>query len=588
MLLDNQKSFQRREARQARIGASQPERRSARISAVLTVNDLPQLTDAATISRGRAYARTDHVSAVTISGDRIDAEVAGSQPYQVRLTAANGTCTCPSGGFCKHCCAVVIAVAEGGVAGESIEVSEVTDDAILEWFEQLDTTTKATLFREAIASIPELYSFLSGQYAKETSDLSSLRAEIKNAFQPRRDFYYGDEVDEYCADIVSLVELLEELSTAPNTDLLQLIEQAITFAVKTLEISEDPSGWLQQLIETLLSAHLSASNELVSALTAKEQRRLATWIFDFVFSGEQDFYSIDVDDYGNVLTETGIAHYAHLVDEFAAANDIGDEQIFSMDSYSHELSLVRHARQRLAIMTQYPAAILSAFGGIPTQQPLAANLVVAFDEAGLPGQAVQIATIGYELPRTQHHQRLVDRLVRDATERGDNEDAARLRREHFLAQPSVGSFNRWRTAAATAGGWGDEAQSEADAFLRETAPSIFLEVLIADKRDDDAWHLALDLPLQKSSYHWNTLLDRRQLTNPADVIEFRKNRVETLLEYAKKQNYYAAANEMQQLKFAADVMGTAAATEFAEFYRGILDANRRRPTCIEILRNTLG
>ncbi len=69
------------------------------------------------LSRGRGYYEVDRVRSIIVEGDRIEAVVAGSEPYDVQIFMENGsvkemTCNCPyanDGNNCKHMAAVLFA-----------------------------------------------------------------------------------------------------------------------------------------------------------------------------------------------------------------------------------------------------------------------------------------------------------------------------------------------------------------------------------------------------------------------------------------------------------------------------------------------
>ncbi|MDR3068448.1 MAG: SWIM zinc finger family protein [Cellulomonas sp.] len=546
---------------------------------MLTSDDLPLLTDGPTASRGRAYARTGHVVEVTRHGADVEAVVvgSGSAAYRVRLTATDGQCTCPVGAFCKHCAAVVIAIEEGLVGADTPDLSDDTDVA---WLRSLDPDALARLVEQAMDAAPGFRDFVTGVRASSTGDVTALTEQVEEWLSPRRRFYDYYQANEYASQAQGVVDLVEEFARTPTPALLPVIERAITLSVRTILVADDSSGLVGDVVRTLLDTHQRAAAGLGGRLDAKDTRRLATWLHKFMFSGKQDFFEVDVDRYGAALGETGIARYASLVAKSQAATGLTDDQLFAGHVYGQ--SQLQYARQRLAIWARDPEEILKTCGGPPQAQYQAVDLAQAFDDAGLPRQAVRWASVGYALAPTHHHDILVNRLVVDAEERGDLADATRLRHEHFLAVPSTTTYTVWRSAAKADGTWSDVTRLDAESYLRNNAPSVLLEVLLAEDRDDEAWDLATAAP---SAVHgWGLLLDRRQLTHPHDVIPYRRARVTDALKVANKRNYAIAAEEMRALKAAAAAAGPEAAVEFEQFLTETLDANRRRPTCIDTFR----
>jgi len=72
-------------------------------------------------NRGRMYYLEGRVGDVTADGKTIEAFVAGTAEYRVRITAEDEpiiTCNCPFGGICKHAVAVALKASEGSAGNE--------------------------------------------------------------------------------------------------------------------------------------------------------------------------------------------------------------------------------------------------------------------------------------------------------------------------------------------------------------------------------------------------------------------------------------------------------------------------------------
>jgi uncharacterized Zn finger protein len=88
---------------------------------VLTQAMIRDLADPEVFARGRSYLREGAVTSLSRSGERITAQVYGSdvEPFRVRVKISPSGieethCTCPydSGGACKHVVAVLLACLE--------------------------------------------------------------------------------------------------------------------------------------------------------------------------------------------------------------------------------------------------------------------------------------------------------------------------------------------------------------------------------------------------------------------------------------------------------------------------------------------
>ncbi len=87
---------------------------------LITKDTLENLAGAAAFKRGEAYFSTGSVGHLSDTGDKISAQVEGTETYRVELRDDDGNlgydCTCPraaEGHFCKHCVAVGLAWLSG-------------------------------------------------------------------------------------------------------------------------------------------------------------------------------------------------------------------------------------------------------------------------------------------------------------------------------------------------------------------------------------------------------------------------------------------------------------------------------------------
>lgn len=549
---------------------------------VLRSAALTALTDPATISRGRAYVRSGRVVEMSERGDVLRAQVQGSDLYRVRLTGSGWECDCPvgvTGALCKHCVAVVIAAEEGadtdaadtgaGGAGAPTEAGPPEPDPVWSWLADLPRSELLDLLRCAVGQVDGLADVLAREHLAATQDVAVLREEIDHTFTPRRRFYEYREAGAYARDAEGLVQVIEGLAGPSSPDLLVAIERAITLTVRTILRSDDSSGYQGDQIRRLLDAHARAADALPGPLDRAGRRRLATWLHGFRFSGKQDFFEVDVDAYADTLGDVGVTHYRELVERSA---DAGTDEF-----------AVRYARTRLAILDRDADAIVRAVGGDLTAQHQAIAVVEALDDAGLGRLAVQHATHGITLKRTHLHGVLVDRLVVDAVERGDLAEAVTLRRDHFRLDPGSLTFAALRSAAQDAGVWATE-QAAAESRLAERAPQAHVTMLLGEDRDDEAWEFAMAHPQAASTAGaWERLCARRARTAPADTLPVYRELVTTTLRTTDRRAYVAAARLLDRMRSAAQAAGCLA--EFTVFLTETVEANRRRPTCMDAFRD---
>lgn len=552
---------------------------------MLTVDDLLHLTDPATISRGRAYARTNRVTVTDARGESVHAQVDGTHLYRVEMTGSTWACSCPvgvTGNLCKHCVAVVIAMDEGiplpgpgaspsaarGTAPATPPQSTPPQstpppDSPMGWLRALSHNDLIALIEDACVRVGGLDVWVAQEYLAATGDVDELASEVEETLRPRKSFYDYRHANAYADEAEPLISVIADLAEQhPSPELLTIVERALTLTVRTITRSDDSSGYQGSQVHTLLDAHVVVAAGLAGTLDRKAQRRLATWLHKFAFSDTQDFFNPEVDAYADTLEEAGLGTYSTLVERTA-------------ESGKHSFA-VEHARGRLAILTGDADQIIAIFGGDLTSEHQIIKVVEALDEAGLAGDAVCYAQRGLDMPAGHRRVMLVDRMVLAARNDGDIDAAIQLRHDHFMLVPASATFRSLRATAQEAGEW-DRRRDDAEATLSTRSPNDYLQVLLAEQRDDVAWDFALAHP-ESADRSWEELCTRRALTAPADTLPIYTSLVTSTLTVTDRHAYSAAARLLVKMRVAAIAAGRD--EDFEEFMIATAAANTRRPTCI--------
>lgn len=533
---------------------------------MLTFADLAELTDPGTLGRGRAYARQGRVEVLERRRGELRAEVVGSETYHVRIGEESWWCDCPvgaSGALCKHCVAVVVVAEEDDDEVDTAGPEGAIDPAEA-WLTGLGADELRGLLREAASEIDGVAELVSRAYIASTDDLTALRSEVEDSLKPRRRFYEYGQANRYASEAEPLLRLLADRTGRPSAELLEIVERAVALTVRTILRSDDSSGAQGDQIHRLLDLHAEIAAGVAGALTPKQRRRLARWLHRFAFSDQQDFFEVDVDRYADALGDDGVAEYRRLVD--ASARTAGE----------HDFS-VRYARGRLAILDRDPERIVAVIGEGLGNQHLVLRVVEALDEAGLPDLAVQHAEGGLSLAHSPHAAALVQRLVDDATARGDSARVLALRRDAFGRDPSWRTLADLREAAEAAGAWQAESAA-AEQRLAESRPWDWIGVLLGAGRDVEAWAFAVAHP-DAAGGQWETLCARRAKTSPAETVPHYQRMVTEALTTTGRASYVTAARLLVRLRAVCSAAGMPEA--FAEVMAATAEANRRRPTCID-------
>lgn len=541
---------------------------------VWTTDDLPQLTDPATVARGRAYVRSGRVVSVEHHDDAVLAQVQGTELHSIRLGDRSWECDCPAGvrgTFCKHCVAALIAATEQGAQEDRPDGETVKEDhdPVGDWLEDLAAPDLLGLLRHAASQVAGVADLLAQEYLGANDDVTRLAAEVERELSPRRPFYDYGAANAYATQAQGLLDVLHDRSAQPSVELLRIVQRAIALTVRTVLRSDESSGYQGDQVRGLLDLHRDIAAGLTGALPRAERRTLATWLHDFRFAGKQDVFEVNIDDYADVLEEDGVARYRSLVEKSAAA---GAAAI-----------AVQYARGRLAVLDHDAEAIVRIFGGNLTQQHDAISVMQGLDQAGMPDLAVQHAELGLSLPRTHRARELVDRLVQDALERGDLEAAVVLRRDDFEALPGTQSFGAYRSAAKAVGRW-ESARARAEALLAHRSPREWIGRLLHDRRDDEAWAFATAHPDAASvAGAWETLCARHAATEPQDTLPVYRDQIESLLRTTDRRNYSAACRLLVSLRNASARADKE--DEFVAFVAEVTEVGRRRPAFLQELRN---
>ncbi|GEL93894.1 SWIM zinc finger family protein [Cellulomonas composti] len=533
---------------------------------MLTIDDIAAW-DATTASRGRAYARSGRVTILRTRRGVTDADVQGSDLYRVRVQPEldDYACDCPvgaTGALCKHVAAVLVVLEQETTFPDDDAATGA--DEVTRWLDALDPAATRALLHLARDEFPQVADLLAREYVSSSADVGRLTAEINAVLTPRRTFYEYGAANRYADEADGIVGTIEELAERSRTpELLKAVERALTLVVRATLRSDDSAGGHGMLIERLLTVHETVANGGGVAATAKDRRRLATWLFRFRFDGTQDFFDPDVDRYAAALGAEGVAEYRALV---------GTEAAHGRHEYA-----VQHARERLAVLDRDADEIVRAFGRDLPGQYAALRVSQGLDEAGFADEALAHARRGLALDPGPHHGRLVDRVVAGAVAAGDPGEAVNLRAAHLRRMPSAITFEALRAQARDAGTW-DGLREASEQVLAEHDPAGLLSVLLGDGRDDEAWELAV-ADADAARYRWPELCERRARTHPEQTLPYYRTMVTDTLRTTGAHSYAIASRLLVAMRSAAGAAGRS--DEFVAFMTEVVEANRRRPTCID-------
>lgn len=206
-----------------------------------------------TYQRGLDYYNEGRVSALSINGTRITAQVEGSQPYQVELhhtkKVFEGTCACPASDnfdFCKHCVAVALSYYYQTQTNQEIGDSS-ESDLVLNY---LGTLTKPHLVEELHKLIKRDSSvqdhwLLKAEVSSGKLNASDLRKRITKAipYKPSGLWRYNDVAVYFSDSLSALSPLKDPILSLDSQSAIKLVIYAIERLEKTLETIDDSNGY---------------------------------------------------------------------------------------------------------------------------------------------------------------------------------------------------------------------------------------------------------------------------------------------------------------------------------------------------------
>lgn len=437
-------------------------------------------------------------------------------------------------------------------AALEVWLAERTRDELLEYIHGL------------VGTVDGVGDWLALRQLSEHAEPAEIRAEVNSVLgMSRRHLSYYGAID-YARDAGGIVDLLDDAAADPTRELLPVIERGVTLATRAILNADDSAGAIGDVVHRLLDIHARAVQGLAQRLAKRDRLRIADWLITYRYDGEQDFFDPDIVAYASALDDDGVARYR----EGIARQDLGD--------YG------RYPLERLGVLDRDERAIVAAHRGEPKNAMVAARIVDALLEAQLHDAALRYARIGLGLPAAERVPKLADLLVEVALHEGDDDEAITIRRQQFQRHASSDTFGSLRDTATRLGRWDGERETAEQTLCVRSAWQ-FINYLLAEHRDDEAWQLAVADPASAdASARWRELCERRAQTHPADTLPVYRELVTSALATADKRNYQLAADLLVAMRSAAHAAGEA--EQFAFFRAAMVERNRRRPTCIEVFR----
>ncbi len=258
------------------------------------------------------------------------------------------------------------------------------------------------------------------------ADLPALARSLR--VRSHLDYWQSNDHGDRAHDVADAFE--QALTPQSADELRPLLELGIDAMTKAIIKSDDSSGIQSEALGRLFDLHASASR-----LGSPDPQKLARWMAKVHFH-DYGFTYVDPVDYSEALGESGLAAFVREVDRRAASKP---------DDWA-----VRWARQRLAVLSRDIPAIVETVGGPLSGGQHYRALVDALLEIGADDEALAYALQGLDVqPSSTRPSRCTTWRPGLLTQRGDHDEAVRLRRRQLSTFPSAASYAALHRAAET-------------------------------------------------------------------------------------------------------------------------------------------
>lgn len=354
------------------------------------------------------------------------------------------------------------------------------------------------------------------------------------------------EYSQRARDVAAACAALIETEPAAVPALTQRAVERVTTALTHMD---DSAGTVGDDLHTLMEVHARAC-----AAAPPDPKRLAAWLATMRLDGP-GWPDVELRDFAAALGQDGCAELSRIVEERAAT---AEPDVFGRTPFG-----IRMLREQLAEIS----GDVDRYVAVVAENLYAASqylkIVAALQGAGRVADAEQWAQHGLTgLANPIDRGKLRDAHVELLLDRGAYDAALALRQELFDQNPTQFHYHELRRTAQRTGYW-TGTREQAIRRLRDAVAgqhafaNHLIGVLLDEHGDeheyDEAWQVAVDHPAALPESRWQQLIDLRQPSHPAEVIEPLQRLIEQrLANSSDKYRYTKAIKMIRQLRNAHD------------------------------------
>ncbi len=552
--------------------------------------------------RGEAYFDSGRVRSLAQYGDRITADVIGTETYQVQIWLdddnLNYRCTCPLGIddiFCKHCVAVGLAwidepppyrATAGAPSPQGITLKDVRDylnrqdrDTLVQMI--LTRAMEDTTWRDALLLKTALHQ-------DEGADITTIRRSLRNAIAT------GDNVDYYSAHsyaegVQMAVDAIEDLlDEGYADDVVELCEEAMDALEKALNDIDDSDGYMTPIMEQIEDLHYRACEA-----SQPDPISLAERLFQRELTSGFGFFHGALTTYAPILGKTGLQAYHQLVDQEwnkLPALTPGDRRSF--DFRRSQLSRMKEALVAKTGNIEDQVSVITRDLSTPNRYLTIAQL---YHHDGQLGRALNWAEQGLSAFSEGYQSYHLRAFLVDVYQRqGRFDDAMQLVWEEFIQSPSLPGYQRLKTEAEKGDRWPawcnqalDHLRTQATNLTAQPqgrrsgnlVSSVLVDVLLWEGDIDQAWQAAQAhgcLPKQRFQ-----LAALREASHPEDALAIYQPEIELLIEQTTNDAYRQAVDLLNKVHILMLKLGRE--QEFQAFLNYLTTTYKRKRNFITFL-----
>ncbi len=387
----------------------------------------------------------------------------------------------------------------------------------------------------------------------------------------RRDPYRGRRA--YSQTVRALAEACERLiASGQPGQAVPVLRRAVDRITSALMYMDDSSGIVGDDLHDIVGLYARAC-----AAAPPNPAGLAGWLVRLQCDGP-GWPQIVLRDFGPALGERGVAEVERLVARRAQTAD--------PQSWTGSFA-VRDLREQLAELSGDVDRYVAVLAEHLTSAVQYERISLALLGAGRRQEAIAWARRGLaERPGWPHTDRLRAALVDVLLDDGDSEAAVAVRRTEFERHPTATAY---RCLAETAGAvgagdptpWALTVLRDRVAQQRAYAPEL-IAMLLALGHDEQAWLAGQEHRQWVDERQWLSLLERRGVSHPADVIGPYQDMVERYIhDSTDKRRYRRAVALLPALRAAYTATGEPAA--FPAYMADLRLRHKRRPAFLKTL-----